>query len=408
MKSRLIVLLGCCYLAISTEQAFAQTNNNWKEWIDVQIKQHPRVISALEELKASRSTIKGASQPIYNPELETELEKEGDENNYRLGFKQTIDFNDRRDGYVNQAKFYSFETEKKYQSLIETQTFETLKAIVNRNVDLKKSLIVQKQELLISRLIEVFQSRKNTGDLAYIDAQLAFMALSNRLKSSADVFAELRRSEALLATQLPDWKKNLPLLTVPQSFWQRNSDVNPELRSRSHPDVMAYEMRWKALRSEVDLAMKKQHADPTFGINVGRQNNEDSVGLTFSIPLNIRNNFSSEVKAASEIALSAEESFKAEYLEKLQLIIGSEKVLFEYEKRYLHWQSIAKMALVDADTLLEKQWKSGDISTTDYIQLLNQLSDGQMAGIELEQKWKLSYIELLLNEGSISNAISNL
>jgi|GEM_PF-7117080 len=77
MKSRLIVLLGCCYLAISTEQAFAQTNNNWKEWIDVQIKQHPRVISALEELKASRSTIKGASQPIYNPELETELEKEG-------------------------------------------------------------------------------------------------------------------------------------------------------------------------------------------------------------------------------------------------------------------------------------------------------------------------------------------
>ena len=107
-------------------------------------------------------------------------------------------------------------------------------------------------------------------------------------------------------------------------------------------------------------------------------------------------------------ALSAESSFRALFLQQLNLIKASQEVVFEYETRFKRWQNLTKSRPSDSSNLLKKQWRIGDLSTTDYIQILNQRSEGLIAGIELEQEWRLAYIEFIKNAGIISDAITSL
>ena len=54
-----------------------------------------------------------------------------------------------------------------------------------------------------------------------------------------------------------------------------------------------------------------------------------------------------------------------------------------------------------AETLLEAQWQSGDITTTEYLLGLQQLNDGLSAGIELMTQYEITQIQFLLDSGQI-------
>ncbi len=392
---------------LPSETVFAEDARLWKQWLADQVDQHPLMVAAQETLNATRSSLEASRQPLYNPELESELEREGDDDNYRLGLNQTIDWWDKRGARTQQAQFFSQSAAQTYQALRQKQLAQTLDALVQWRIAAKKSIITQRQESQLTQLLKVIQQRQQTGDMSQVDAELAYMALSQRLKSSADAEANLRRAEANLTMLLPTWQQNLALSTIPDSFWQWQTNNGVEQLSRQHPEVAAADLHWQASKADAELTRRKQHADPTFGINVGRQNDESSVGLTFSMPLNVRNNFSAETRAASQEALSAESLFRAAYLQRLQLIKGSQAVVLEYEKRYQRWQSLIKSHPTDRSDLLEKQWRTGDLSATDYVQILNQRAEGLIAGIELEREWKLAFIEFLTQSGVIADAITS-
>ena len=52
-------------------------------------------------------------------------------------------------------------------------------------------------------------------------------------------------------------------------------------------------------------------------------------------------------------------------------------------------------------SLLQKQWKVGDISTTEYLLTLQQRTEGLLAGIELEQEYQFALIQLLLDTAQL-------
>lgn len=407
MRVKILFLISGWCMILPSQTVIAEDTTSWKRWLVTQVEQHPSMVAAQETLNAAQSSAEGARQPLYNPELETELEREGSDDNYRLGLKQTVDWWDKRGALAQQGQFFAQSAEQVYEAMRQQQYSETLTALVQWRNAQKKSIITQQQETQLSQLLEVIQQRQQTGDMSQVDAALAYMALSQRLKSTADAEADLRRAEANLTRLLPTWQQNMTLSSIPDSFWLWHSNKGAEQLSRQHPDVVAADMRWQALKANTVLAQRQQHADPSFGVNVGRQNDENTVGLTFSIPLAVRNNFSAQARAASQEALSAESSFRAIYLQRLHLINGSQAVVSEYEKRYQRWQSLIKSHSTDSSDLLEKQWRTGDLSATDYIQILNQQAEGRLAGIELEQEWKLTFIEYLTQSGVIAHVITS-
>ena len=55
--------------------------------------------------------------------------------------------------------------------------------------------------------------------------------------------------------------------------------------------------------------------------------------------------------------------------------------------------------------LLKRQWRSGDLSTTDYLLALNQRAQSMLAGIELEKQTKQALIDVLQESARLMNEI---
>jgi len=95
-------------LYFSSLSVYAQSTD-WQYWLSAQIQKHPDMIAAREQLLGNNAKADAIEQPLYNPELSSELERNGKQNNYQLGIRQTIDWWDRREvsrlksGYIRNA-----------------------------------------------------------------------------------------------------------------------------------------------------------------------------------------------------------------------------------------------------------------------------------------------------------------
>ena len=119
------------------------------------------------------------------------------------------------------------------------------------------------------------------------------------------------------------------------------------------------------------------------------------------MPLNIRNNFSLQYKAANQQAIAAESSYLAAVRKQKFAIQASKLALNEYDNRYKRWRTLMQGRGENSESLLQKQWKVGDISTTEYLLTLQQRTEGLLAGIELEQEYQFALIQLLLDTAQL-------
>ena len=107
------------------------------------------------------------------------------------------------------------------------------------------------------------------------------------------------------------------------------------------------------------------------------------MGVTFSIPLNVRNNFSAETRAAERAALEAEARFQAVYRKQRFDWQAAQAAWQRFDQQYRSWKTLVHGRVENSAKLLERQWRSGDLSTTDYLLALNQRAESLLAGIAL-------------------------
>ena len=150
--------------------------------------------------------------------------------------------------------------------------------------------------------------------------------------------------------------------------------------------------------------MLETKADPTIGFNAGKNDRENVLGVTFSMPLNIRNNYSAQARAANQQAIAAEANFRSVMRKQRFAIQSSTDTLITYQKNYQRWQQLMDGRGKRSGDLLQKQWQSGDVSTTEYLLALQQRAEGLNAGIELQSQFQLSQIDWLLQVGQIKAA----
>ncbi len=407
-KFKFFLLLGLCGVFLpaslygaSPETEFADTS--WGFWFRSQISQHPDVVAAKETMHAALSMADGLDQPLYNPELDTEYEREGRANNFRLGLSQTFDWWGKRDKQQQQAIYGRTAARMAFDLTVQQKSAEALQALVDWNSARTQAELARTQEEQLGMLLTLVKSRQQSGDLGQVDVELAYLGLSQKLNDAARAQANLRQAEARLEEILPDWSAGRS--RIPETLWLSREMKDIDQLVEQHAVVSTARADWEVMKSLAELARLKGKAEPTVGLNGGKSGGDTVVGVTLSIPLNIRNNFSAEARAANQQALAAEAAYRSVRRKQQAAIRASRATLTEYEKRYLRWQTLMQGRGESSGNLLEKQWRSGDMSTTEYLLTLQQRTEGLMAGIELQTQYQSARIEWLLQSGQMNAAL---
>lgn len=397
-------LLGACMLFLPL---FGHAQSaDWNAWLASQIEQHPDMRAAREQLLGANASADAFAQPLYNPELATDLERNGEENNYRVGVQQTIDLWDRRGARQQQAGHLRAAAEAQYRQYLQDKTAEALSALVQWRSASRAAAIAQDQQAQLNSLLELVEKRQQAGDLGSIDAELTFLALSQQLAQLAEIEANLQQAETTVRELLPQW--TVEQGGIPEGFWPSTPGSATDQQLRQHPAVVSAEAQWQSLKQDAEATRRAAKAEPTVGVNAGRDGGDSVVGLTFSVPLNVRNNFSAESRAAEQIAVEAEARFQAVYRKQRFDWQAAHLVWQRYEQQYRRWQAVVRRRVEGGAELLERQWRSGDLSTTDYLLALNQRADSLLAGIELEKQTQLALTEVLLQSGRLAGAPATL
>lgn len=397
-------LLCALYLpgaAVATSSSFT-----WKNWLINQIQSHPEIIAAKEQKNAAFSMANSQTQALYNPELESEFEREGDADKYSVGISQTFDWWDKR-GIRSRQSGYSREAAlQAYELVLQQKIADSLESMVEWRAASKQSELAIQQETQMETLITIIRERQKAGDLSQVDAELALLNFSQKLNETAHAQVRLRQAEAKLRELLPDWSPKQS--EIPSELWTQTISQAKAKWADKHPVVVAAKAEWQALQKSAKLAALDAKAEPTFGLNAGKAGEDNVVALSFSMPLNIRNNFSAEVQAANQQALSAESLYRAIRRKQLFAIESSRASLDEFQQRYKRLKSLMRGRGKRTESLLEKQWRSGDMSTTEYLLALQQRAEGLVAGIELQTQYRLARIDWLFQTGQLNTLLKQL
>lgn len=394
------------FIALAMSFAFVNSaqSSTWEAWLASQIQQHPDVLAARQQWLGSNASADALEQPLYNPELSTDLERVGKENNFRAGLSQTFDWWDKRGVRRQQADHLRNAAELVYRQQGLDKTAEALAALVEWRAAKRAADVVQTQQQQLNTLLELVEKRQRAGDLGRADAELTFLSLSQQLAQVAEVDAALQKAEIRVQELLPEWSPEYR--GIPDNFWPSSFGSPTDKALLNHPAVAGAYARWRSLKEEAEAVRRAARAEPTVGLNVGRDDGENLVGLSFSMPLNVRNNFSAETDAAERTALEAEARFQAAYRKQRFDCQAALAVWQRFDQQYRRWQTLVQGRIKNSAELLEQQWRSGDLSTTDYLLALNQRAESLLTGIALEKQTRLALTEALQRSGRLLTGVA--
>ncbi|WDE05261.1 TolC family protein [Thalassomonas viridans] len=389
----------------SPAETGGQSPASWGAWLQQQIQQHPDIIAAKEAVNARLSMAEGKNKRLYNPELATEFEQEGADDNFSLGINQTLDWWDKRSVRMRQGDYERQAAGQEYKLLLQQKTAEVLHSLIQWQSVNSLAELARSQEAQLNTLLSLVEQRQASGDLSQVDAELAYLSLSQKLNTTAQAQAQLKQAEADLRQLLPGW--SVTGGQIPESLWTVGN-IDGQANLDKHPAILSAKARWQVLKQQAAIAQLETKADPTLGISAGKSGGDDVVALSFSMPLNINNDYSDQARAANLEAAAAEALYRGAIRKQQFSLQASQAVFLEYQKKYQRWLDVMQGRAERTSRLLAALWQSGDISTSEYLLALQQRSEGLQAGIELRTAYQGAKIDWLLQTGEIDLAIKQL
>jgi cobalt-zinc-cadmium efflux system outer membrane protein len=353
---------------------------------------HPRVQSGQADLDASKARLQAASKPLYNPTLELDAELMGlhkdDTDTLTLGIVQTFDWHDKRGAKRDVAKIsqqiISFEKEVIYQQLI-TDIFS---ALAGYQIQRELIQVLNKRLLLNERMLSQANQRYKVGDISRLDVEQIRLSLTKAELVYNEGESELNARGKILAEVTGEMRKVWPLLPLePPQLLLKKTDFDSILSTL--PGIKAEYARVLKERSTVRLKVLEKKPDPTIGLRVGGENSNGIIGLSFSIPLNIRNTFQAEVdEAEAHLRRAESELLEMRHVYWVRLKSSAQAYQLAYSG-WQSWQKIVGTSVQKQGRLLMRFWKVGELSTSDYLVQLNQLKEAEIDNVKLKENiWK--------------------
>ncbi len=383
---------------IPIQSTDTNSDSSWAHWVLSQVTHLPSQQAINEGISVANEQYNASKQALYNPELGASYTHRK-EPEYNITWSQTLDLYDKRQMNSNSGQIDSelAQLDKKIQ--FEDKLSQALLSFIEYSMAQKLLAISKKQEQLLTKLSADLKSREAVGDVGRVDAEMAYLSLSQNLQQISLIEIRYRRAVANLQQSLNS--SHIP--AYPQGKIWFNT-INKDEISALYQQNFKVQYAEKLLASSVSkskIAQLNKKADPTIGLGVGRDGDENTLLFEVSMPLTIRNNFSSEYRAALHKVNQSE----FELQEEQRLLENNMKQSLnnyqQLQERVLSWQKLTAKRLKNSQKLLNRQWKSGDISTSDYLFSLRQRTDTLIANIELEGEMRRAWVEWLLASSQI-------
>ncbi len=363
---------------------------------------HPLVQAAGEKLNKAKANARANQQPIYNPELSIDYESNV-EDTTTIGISQTFDWSDKRASFKKIGMQNKAAAEAEYIVTQQQVAAVFLKKINQFQSSEQSSAINTQQISILEKFLRIAKLRHNAGDISQIELELVLLAAGEVRMNSAKIQADYFSAETELSAFLNFQRVLVP--EIPLAIIELDNTPVEQLLSE-HFLLKQLRLRSQAAISRIKLASRSKSSDPTVSFNAGKEGDENIYNIGFSIPLFVRNNFTAEVDSAIANAAEVEQEYKNSYREVLVAVKTSRKNLQLTHNAYQKWIKESQLGLQKRGQLLQKLWKSGDLSTADYLVQIQQTLSTQISVVQLKAQVIDAWIDYLLASGKINNWLS--
>ncbi|MBZ0070141.1 MAG: TolC family protein [Gammaproteobacteria bacterium] len=406
----LLRLLSTLLLFAAVGAATAQDNPITKpatpalrQLIGETLDQNPGVQAARAAVEAAEARVRGADQPLYNPELGLDAEQ-AETRTGTLGLSQAIDWADKRGARTEVAGAELDRVRAEYAAVRQQLAGELLGALGRYHTAADLQDLAQQRLELMQRFLDLAEKRRQAGDLNQVELDLARLAHTQATLQLSQTASDLAEAEQGLAAITGEPRREWPLLPADLPALQT---VDADALLRNLPALRVEQGRVSAARSTVTLRNRERRADPTIGVRAGqertfRNGNDDdygAVGLTLSIPLYVRNSFRAEVQAAGAELTQAEQSLQDNYRRaRAQLLSAADRYRLS-RGAWQAWLQTGQASLGSQVELLERIWRAGEMSTADYLVQLNQTLDTRSDALDVQGRLWTAWADWLVASG---------
>ena len=372
-----------------------------RDWVAQLLQEHPRLSAAQANADAAQAQGRAAQAPLHNPELELGAAR-ASANSFSAGVNQTLDWSDKRGSRAALADQQRQAALAEFDGARQALAAEALAALARYHGARTAVTLAEKRLELLQRFMQVAVRRFDAGDIGRADADLARLAFSQariRQAHSRTALLDAEQSLRALHEQAPSaWPAldiPLPALVVPQG-------AELEQLLLHTPELRAAQARMEAARGNIELAERERRADPTVGVRGGRDGSDALVGLSLTIPLNLRNSHLAEVDVARAHALAAEYERNALYRQARARLVGDVaryRIVFD---AWEEWRRDGGITLGERTALLNQVWESGEISAADYLVQLQETLDTETDAADLRGKAWTAWSEWLAASGQMT------
>jgi outer membrane protein, heavy metal efflux system len=397
-KNLLVIVL---IFNVSTTMAddASSSHSALSELVHNTLKSNPGVQSAQAALDSAMALERAGNRPIYNPEVEIDAEDAIDQS-ASIGISQSIDWNDKRSARGGVASFQRQAVEAELQQIRQDLAIELLNALTQHDVTQQLAMLSNEREKLMRQFAALAAQRRKAGDLSQVELDLARLALAEAQLQRSQITFALSETRRALTAVLGEGGPPPPILSeTPFNAEIATPDIERLLNDL--PLMQAQVARIAAASKLVKLRRLETRPDPTVGARVGQEESDVLAGINVSIPLFVRNNFNAEVDSASaerlQIELEAQDIYRRAHA-RLTSSLESYRLA---DRAWDNWKKIGALSLGSQVTVLERLWRAGEISTTDYLVQINQTIDTRTAAAELRGRLWQSWFDWLAASGKV-------
>lgn len=363
----------------------------------------PEVQAARADLDAARARARAAAQPLYNPSLSLDAEN-ADVNRRTAGLSLALDLSGKRRARASQGDAEVLAAEATYDLLRRNVAARWLKAWSTATLAARQSELGRRRLALMQRFDDLAAQRLKVGDISSPERDLAGLALGEAQVQQATLAGNEAAARAALLAISGDQLTTLPPL--PEGLSPAADRVTP-LAVDELPELRQARAQQASADAGVQVARRARIPDPTLSLTGGQVRSgprtDQVIGLSVSIPLPVLNTGRAEVDAAR-----AEADAAAAGVRSRQFVLRAG--LQEAQARYAALRGAAEAfrtgraaAFEDRTALLEKLWRAGEISTSDYLVQLKQSLDTALSGQELESQAWQAWFDYLTAAGRLND-----
>ena len=363
---------------------------------------HPTSQATEATLAAARARAEAAGQPLYNPEVDLDAEKEGDARTTTAGLSLTLDLSGKRRVRESAAaaRIDQVTAEARVRRRDFTRQWFTSWAALQ--TARQRVVTGERRVALVSRFAALAEKQFAADDISGLERDLALLARDEAEAEQSQLLAERAEAEGQFRAVggLPE-----PLigLALPSDLLPSPAASRPDLETL--PEWQAAQAAALVATREIDVARRNRIADPTIGLRGGRVNygdvRDNIIGVSISVPLFVRNSFRAEVVAAqadADVATAEAARVRVEIEAEQRRATES---FAAARAAWTRWRSSRGTDIDRRAELLERLWREGELSTADYLLQLKQTLETALAGAELEARLWRSYTDYLAATGQL-------